>query len=223
MEVEKEKDSISFDSEIQTRVAFSTLKPICLRVMQALQLASDNRSRRSEANALREPLQALESLLISANETMLPKRGLPRCIDYILIPLIMALPTAITTPENMQTNTGSNDRIFRAITALITACGVEAFWFDNKTDQKKSGAEKGIKDTLLNTSTSSRVDNVILRVAVCLSEFTTLRKQLESSSSSYSTSSVLSHSINPINEMNFQTTSLANRLHHPIYEEPVVS
>jgi hypothetical protein len=177
------------DLDMKTRFVFSTLKPYCLRVMQALQLASDGRTRRNEANALREPLQSLERLLISSGEYNLPKDGFPRCIDYVLIPLIMALPMAVSPPERESIIRSGDDRIFRAITALVIASGVDEFINEEVEDTLTTQSSSSVASS---QSNSSRLDNVILRVTVCLADFNTARKNQLINRSTSSTSSLSS-------------------------------
>lgn len=105
-----------------TRAAFEALKPRCLAVMGILQGGAVPPS----PAIGRASLEALIELLPT-----LPPAGLPRCIDYVLIPLSMlssaCLPQANPRPPG-------SDRLLelslRGISALADAAGPAAFLAD---------------------------------------------------------------------------------------------
>ncbi len=116
------QDADELSSESATRVAFAALKPPCLRVLQALQLAREQR-----AAPLRDAARALAALLLRGGAGRLPRSGLPRCVDYVLIPLVMALPDEAPAPGAAPPPPGA-DSLLRAITALVFAAGGAAFF-----------------------------------------------------------------------------------------------
>ena len=104
------------DADKATRVAFEALKPICLQVMGLLKGGPNASGGRA--------LEALADLI-----PKLPAVGLPRCIDYVLIPLSM-LATACSSNR-----VAGSDRLLelalRCTDTLITSAGPFAFLADS--------------------------------------------------------------------------------------------
>ena len=159
--------------EAATRAAFSALKPTCLRVMQALQLAQQQR-----AAPLRAAADALAAQLLGVGlgggghggataSAPLPRRGLPRCVDYVLIPLLMALPEELPPAAALP---GGADSALRAIAALIVAAGSAAFFSADASPAAALASASGAAGRGGGgNGGGSRADDVLLRAAVVVS------------------------------------------------------
>jgi len=119
-----------------TRLTFAALKPTCQQVMQlaSIVLQGDGAVQRLRADEAIAPLTALEAALrctrLDGSEPSsapaLYRAGLPRCIDYVLLPLLLMLPHGESAlPERLQ------EGAWRCVGALVRAAGGSAFCADS--------------------------------------------------------------------------------------------
>lgn len=114
-------EATAAEAEALMRHNFALLKPACLKVMVLLQ--GLNAAARAAVITV-EPLVELRALLCDVTSpARLQPQGMPRCIDYVLLPLLLLLPDvgpavpAVVVPDRIR------EAALGCIVALFDACG----------------------------------------------------------------------------------------------------
>jgi hypothetical protein len=153
-----------------TRHTFALLKPLCVGVMQ-LASALGRGDAAASAPPSASPLSGLCSALLHTTPHLsaahLAREGLPRCIDYILLPLLMLLPGGLPLAAG-EAPLRAPDRVveqaLRAICALLLVVDPGAFCCE--ATPGAPGAPEGAAGS--SPGVASRVGDLLYRCIVIL-------------------------------------------------------